>query len=437
MRGCTECGADPILYRQTSDNGVSWNQINDFAWEYLDDGDGIGWTADPVVVMDTAGNLLVTYMSDWNITFRKSSDRGKTWTDRMYVSGDLESDKNWHSVSPLDVNDIYVTFNNVGIPQEVHSRDGGVSWSEPQQLDYIENTYFFACGSVVRSDGTVFHAYAAPVDGNSTDLSYVKVYSSKDNFVTVDSYLIDYWKGFQACPEWAECETDYLNGGCSMGLDAGGSVYYSYNGYANHGESNEGMQIFMSYLAMGESNFSTPVPISDNIVDENVIVAFPIIAGGNVAGEVRTAWMDNREEGLWNVYYREFSNFLSDATDVIRVSNYDKFSFQESEGFTFPYGDYGTMVVDGKGYTHLVWGEGLGHYLGGTVMYSTQAPQDFSSSSSGDDDEVLSYKNAVIVSVIVSFLGGALIASAIVYSIFGTKQNSDEQSYKKSPLSAV
>ena len=87
-------------------------------------------------------------------------------------------------------------------------------------LDYIPGVYFFACGSVVRNDGTVFIAYAAPADGDISGPSYAKVYSSDDNFETFEEYLIDYWTGGQSCPEWADCSTDFLNGGCSLAIDS-------------------------------------------------------------------------------------------------------------------------------------------------------------------------------------------------------------------------
>jgi hypothetical protein len=410
IRGCVTCGIDPILYRRSSDNGATWSQINNFTWEYLDRGEDIGETADPVAVVASNGDLLVTYMSDWNITFKKSTDKGKTWTDRVYVSGTLESDKNWHSVSPTEPNKIFVTFNALGVPYEVHTIDGGETWSDPQMLDYIPETYFFACGSVVRTDGTVFIAYAAPADGDLSGPSYVKVYSSDDDFGTMNEYLIDYWTGGQSCPEWADCSTDFLNGGCALAIDSEDNVYYSYNGYANNGVDALGQQIFISYIRVGDQNFSQPMVVSDNPVSSDVFVAFPMIAGGLSEGDVRVAWMDNRT-GMWNVFYREISDF-SALSESIRISTYSKFTFENSDGFVFPYGDYGTMVVDSSGYTHIVWGEGLGHYAGGTVMYATQAPEIIVLSSSDDDDEVLSYDAAIAISCIFSFLGGAVFTLA-------------------------
>ncbi len=180
------------------------------------------------------GVLLATYMSDWNITFKRSLNRGQSWSSPIYVSGTLQADKNWISMDPSDQSTLYVTFNSMW-PYEVHSFDQGESWSEPLQLDEIEGTYFFGCGSVVRSDGTSFIAYTAVADGNFST-SYARVYSSNDHFSTFTVHQIDYWTGFQECPVWADCGSDYLNGACSLSIDAGDNVYYTYNAYSNHGE---------------------------------------------------------------------------------------------------------------------------------------------------------------------------------------------------------
>jgi hypothetical protein len=56
----------------------------------------------------------------------------------------------------------------------------------------------------------------------------------------------------------------------------------------------------------------------------------------------------------------------------------------------------------------VVWGEGLGWYAGGTVFYTTQAPQ--SSDSNDDNDNSLSHTTVVIMSVVFSFTVGVAIS---------------------------
>lgn len=84
-------------------------------------------------------------------------------------------------------------------------------------------------------------------------------------------------------------------------------------------------------------------------------VGFPMVAGGLDGGDVRLAWMDNRT-GMWNLWYRSSTNYFDptqgggNEAQSTRLSNYNKLiSFQNGEGFEFPYGDYGMMIVDELG----------------------------------------------------------------------------------------
>lgn len=357
IRGCVDCGIDPILFKKTLNYGNSWEMINNFTWEYLDRGEGTGETADSVVVIDNLGNLYATYMRDWNISFSKSSDQGKTWSTPFIISGELKSDKNWISIDPNNQNILYATFNSV-LPYEVHSNDGGNTWSSPLLLDNIDEVYFFACGSVVRSDGVAFIGYGAIADEDSSSPSYAIVYSSSDGFQTFQRYEIDYWTGLQSCPEWALCEPDFLNGGCSLSIDSSDNIYYVYNAYPSHGVNRTQQGIFLSYLKPNDINFTSPILISDSlntISNEVIYVGFPMVSGGIQNGDVRIAWMDNRT-GMWNLWYRSSMNFFDinqgggNEDESIRLSIYDKLtSFQNSNGFEFPYGDYGMMIVDENG----------------------------------------------------------------------------------------
>jgi hypothetical protein len=285
-------------------------------------------------------------------------DHGQSWTDRSLISGDLQADKNWISIDPVDQNKLYVTFNS-RLPYETHSTDAGQTWSTPVSLDSIDEVYFFACGSVVRSDGTVFIAYGAVPedDDESNSTSYAIVYSSSNGFKTFQKYEIDSWIGLQPCPEWAICESDFLNGGCSLSLDAEDNVYYVYNGYPEHGTNSTQQGIFLSYLTLSSGSFTSPVLVSDtpSVSNEISFLGFPMVAGGLEGGDVRIVWMDNRT-GMWNLWYRSSENFFDtsqgggDEEVSIRLSLYDNFtSFQSSTGFVFPYGDYGMMIVDKQG----------------------------------------------------------------------------------------
>ena len=356
LRGCIECGIDPILFRRTSNYGSNWEIINNFTWEYLDRVKDTTETADSVVIIDKKGVLYATYMRDWNISFSMSENKGQTWTTPLIISSELKADKNWMSIDPINQNKLYATFNSI-LPYEVHSIDSGKTWSVPHLLDNIDQVYFFSCGSIVRSDGVVFIAYGAIADEGTTSPSYAIVYSSSNQFQTFKRYEIDYWNGLQPCPEWALCEPDFLNGGCSLSIDSSDNIYYVYNAYPNHGVETKQQGIYLSYLTPDAVNFTQPILVSDtsNTANDVNFVAFPMVSGGIVSGDVRIAWMDNRT-GMWNLWYRSSLNFFDpikgggNEAESIRLSTYDKLtSFQSSNGFEFPYGDYGMMIVDENG----------------------------------------------------------------------------------------
>lgn len=272
----------------------------------------------------------------------------------------------------------------------------------------------------MRSDGMVFLAYAGIIEGPLANYSYARVYSSSDNFATYVTHDIDYWAGGQACPEYANCTTDFLNGGCSLGIDGAENIYYVYNGYADHGATGGNMHILMSTVAAGESTFSTPAIVSDD-PSGVVFSVFPMIAGASQPGHLRLAWMDNRTS-MYNLWYRESEDFGLTWTDPLRMSIMNRYCFQTEDGFYFPYGDYGMLVVDKQDNTHMVWGEGLGHYAGGSVFYATQATDN--KSNDNDDDDELTADGAIAIAVVLSFVGGLAIASLGWYVM--TKKPSTE-----------
>src|SRR5205085_10586272 len=100
--------------------------------------------------------------------------------------------------------------------------------------------------------------------------------------------------------------------------------------------------------------------------------AFPaLVAGG--AGDVRVAWMDQRNSPHWNVYYRTSSDggatWSGETTLSTFVSGY---SYIFADGFRYPFGDYFELTVDNQSHTHGVWGEGYNYSTPGAIWYTRQ-----------------------------------------------------------------
>ncbi|HEV8194015.1 MAG TPA: hypothetical protein VGP82_21420, partial [Ktedonobacterales bacterium] len=86
--------------------------------------------------------------------------------------------------------------------------------------------------------------------------------------------------------------------------------------------------------------------------------AFPAIAAGGAAGDVRIGWTDTRS-GAWNLYYRSSSNGGASWSSESQVSSQVAgYSYSGPNGFGLPYGDYFQIAIDSTGATQIGWGEG-------------------------------------------------------------------------------
>ena len=100
--------------------------------------------------------------------------------------------------------------------------------------------------------------------------------------------------------------------------------------------------------------------------------SFPAIIAG-AAGDVRIAWMDQRNTPHWNVYYRtskDGGNTWSAETTL--STNVAGYSYIFADGFRFPFGDYFDLTIDYLGRTQACWGEGYDYLTPGNVWYTRQ-----------------------------------------------------------------
>ena len=82
--------------------------------------------------------------------------------------------------------------------------------------------------------------------------------------------------------------------------------------------------------------------------------------------------MDARNAGpLWNVYYRRSTNGGGTWSAETDLSTYTAgYSYIQTNGFSFPFGDYYEMDIDDQGTSHLIWGEGLNYDTPGSIWYT-------------------------------------------------------------------
>jgi hypothetical protein len=151
-----------------------------------------------------------------------------------------------------------------------------------------------------------------------------------------------------------------------MTNDAAGNLYLLWNS----GRVAKGPErIFYSTSADG-INWSPKVDVS--LAALGVDHAFPALAAGE-AGDIRIAWMDQRNEPNWNVYYRSskdggttWSGETALSTDVAG------YNYVFVDGFRFPFGDYFDLTIDYLGRTQGCWGEGFNYDSPGSIWYTRQ-----------------------------------------------------------------
>ena len=97
---------------------------------------------------------------------------------------------------------------------------------------------------------------------------------------------------------------------------------------------------------------------------------FPAITAG-AAGDVRIAWMDTRAGSLWNTIYRSSLDGGQSWSEESDLSTYvSGYGYIFPDGYSFPFGDYFELDIDGQGKTHAVWGEGLNYDSPGSIWYA-------------------------------------------------------------------
>jgi hypothetical protein len=97
---------------------------------------------------------------------------------------------------------------------------------------------------------------------------------------------------------------------------------------------------------------------------------FPAISA-EAAGDVRIAWMDARNQSLWNVFHRSSSNGGATWSGEVQLSGPARgYDYIRPDGFRFPFGDYFSIAIDNLGTTHAVWGEGRNYKSPGSIWYT-------------------------------------------------------------------
>jgi hypothetical protein len=166
------------------------------------------------------------------------------------------------------------------------------------------------------------------------------------------------------CSAYA-CGWAYLGAQMTMTSDAAGTLYVLWNASSADKTPN---RLYFAKSTDAGATWSAKADVSSAAVGTHH--NFPAIAASGT-GDVRISWMDNRAGGWWNTYYRSSTNggaTWSAETDVSSfVSGY---TYIDSAGFRYPFGDYYEMAIDPAGNAHIIMGEGYSYDSPGSVWYT-------------------------------------------------------------------
>ena len=152
-----------------------------------------------------------------------------------------------------------------------------------------------------------------------------------------------------------------------MTSDTGGQLYVLWNA----GSVDAGPE--RMYYSTSKDQGATWSPRLDiSLAASGVDHAFPAVAAG-AAGDIRIAWMDQRNEPNWNVYYRSSTDGGASWSGESVLSNFvSGYSYIFSTGFRFPFGDYFGLAIDNQNHSQVTWGEGYQWTTPGNVWYTRQ-----------------------------------------------------------------
>jgi BNR repeat protein len=369
---CPACDVH-LLVQRSSNGGRSWTAPRAIAPVAVD-----GGQYDPQIAVDAVDGRTVwaSFLQNANsvIGVVESTDFGETWSPVRIVSGGLIG---------LDKDSLLVRGRTVAVAYDDGfntyasiSQDGGRQWTTRLVTPGSDRFNLpLSAGGGIDSKGNLFFAwnsFDAAHSANGDGPVTLWLTRSSDEGKTWQRVVIGV---SGAPPPCSGCGFAYLSAQMTMRIGPDDAVYLLWNGTVDQTNFAPERIFFSRSLDHGRT-FSPRREVST--APAGAEHAFPAIAIGDRAGDVRFAWMDTRQvaadgTGTWNVRYRTTEDDGQTLGPEVRISRFvPGYPYLTPAGFASPYGDYFQMAIDANDATVLAFGEGPNYGGPGNIWVSHQ-----------------------------------------------------------------
>ena len=358
--GCPTCPSPTMFLVVSNDNGSTWSSPSIIA----PPGSGqidVQIKVDPVDGRTVYASWLQNNKSVINVA--KSVDFGQTWNTVVANQTKAGTDKD---ILVIHGRDVYVGYNHAQTVWVSSSHDGGQTFTSAKVNQNAQFGWSLTGGAAIDNAGNVYYAWEGYTqNGGAKGPANIYVSKSSDGGITWSATLVDVSGAPPNCSAYS-CGWAFLGPGTALTSDAEGKLYLLWNaGTVDFGPE----RIYFSSSLDGVS-WAPKLGVSSAPL--GVDHAFPaVVAGG--AGDVRVAWMDQRNNPHWNVYYQTSADGGTTWAKESTLSTYvSRYSYIFSDGFRFPFGDYFDLTIDYLDHTQACWGEGYNWLTPGSVWYTRQ-----------------------------------------------------------------
>jgi hypothetical protein len=357
--GCSTCPNPTLILQVSNDGGSTWEAPRQIS------SPGTGqW--DPQIVVDPVDRQTVyaAWLQDGksDIAVAKSTDFGQSWTVVVADATNAGTDKPILNVRGKDV---YVAYNHSQKIWVSSSHDSGKTFQSVVVNKGGKLGWALAGGGTVAPNGSVYFSWAG-YERNGGAKGDVNLFVSKsgDGGSSWITKVLDVSGSPPDCSSYL-CGWAYLGAQMAMASDAGGTLYALWNAsQVDKGQA----RIYFSKSTDSGSTWISKVDVS--LAQQGTDHSFPAV-GAAANGDVRIVWMDARAGGLWNTYNRNSTNGGGLWSAEVDISTYvEGFDYIQPNGFSYPFGDYFELDIDGSGVSHVIMGQGLNYDSPGSIWYT-------------------------------------------------------------------